>query len=235
MPMTMAAYAQFAHDQVMNRSPGDAMRGYAAGWRNVLDDIYRAGKNPDAPGGQFEMTGLVVSRWEFLGGLYCGATGKTDVKHAAVYARRFMPKYDALHNLSGSPGCGTDCSEFFTMLRNKPLHGFTPAAVKMHNQDEVLAWGIGDAPGQHLAIEPSGVLIDCPTLANDLCGSMDAYADVLDINTETPVIGLNSELTPDPHDPQARWKRCFWARFCPVHLSSADWLSLGERKYGIPL
>jgi len=226
MAKTLADYASFARDEIMLRTPSASMREHAAGWRNVLPDIYRAGKNPIAPGGIFEVTALVISRWEFLGGLYCGETTKTDVKHAVAFARRFLPKYDHVHNLSGASNRALDQSEFFGMLRNKPLHGFTPAGVLTHDGQGVMGWGMGST-STHLAVVSGGVLVDCLQLAEDLCKSMDDFADVLDKNTET--------RPDDSRSPCDRWKRAFWARFCPIGKGRAEWMTLGEESFGIPI
>ena len=107
--MPLADYAAFARSQFMNLSPGDAKRSYANGWRGVLHDIYRAGGNAASPGGLFEAASIVVSRWEFLGALYSGETQHdTKARHAALYAKRFLPQYANVHNLSGDPNCQTD-------------------------------------------------------------------------------------------------------------------------------
>ncbi len=225
MAKTLAEYASFARDEIMLRTPPTSMREHAAGWRNVLPDIYRAGKNPSAPGGIFEVTALVISRWEFLGGLYCGETMKTDAKHAVAFARRFLPKYDHVHNLSGDPSLALYQSEFFGMLRNKPLHGFTPAGVLTYDGQGVMGWGTGSTT-THLAVVPGGVLVDCLELAEDLCKAMEDFADVLDTDAET--------VPKDNRRPCDRWKRAFWARFCPIGKGRAAWMTLGEGSYGIP-
>src|SRR5689334_17900607 len=119
MPQTLTEYAESVRKEVFMRTPGSSMREHAAGWRHVLRDIYWAGVPKDkdndckapagaAGGGLFEVTSIVVSRWEFLGGLYCGETCKTDVKHAAAYARRFLPQYNPTHNMSLSPKATDD-------------------------------------------------------------------------------------------------------------------------------
>jgi hypothetical protein len=242
MPQATPDYAEFVRAQVKSLTPGDSMRAHAAGWRNVLDDIYRAGKNPNAPGGLFEVTAIVVSRWEFLGGLYSGETEKTDVKHAAAYARRFLPKYNHTHNLSGQPNPSDDTCELFAMLRNKPLHGFTPAGVFANSRTGVVTWAIG-ASTTHLALVPAGIQVDCLTLAEDLCKSMEDFATVLDQNTEAMVVGSKTTLVADPRPPRDRWIRAFWARFCPIGFVDTSgggmkghevWMKLGEGAYGIP-
>jgi len=243
MPTSLPDYAEFVRQEVARLTPESSMRGHAAGWRNVLDDVYRAGKNPRAPGGLFEVTAIVIARWEFLGGLYCGETNETHVEHAAAYARRFLPKYSHLHNLGGHPHPSIDACEFFSMLRNKPLHGFTPAGVFTHDKTGVVAWSIG-ASTNHLALGSSGVSVDCLTLVEDLCSSMEAFASVLEQDTEPLVVGSSRKLVEDSRPPRERWIRAFWARFRPVGFEDPTgagrkgyeaWMKLGEGSYGIPL
>jgi hypothetical protein len=126
-----------------------------------------------------------------------------------------------------------DESEFFSMLRNKPLHGFTPAGV-LTNANDVVAWGVGST-ATHLAMGPKGILVDSVQLALDLCNSMDAFANVLDQNTEGVVVDVTSRLNPvSTKPPRDRWVRGFWARFCPIGHVKANWMTLGEASYGIP-
>ncbi len=248
MPKPVADYARFVCDEVFKRTPGNSMREHAAGWRNVLRDIYWAGvsKEKQVPGasggGLFEVTAIVISRWEFLGGLYCGETEKTDVKHAAAYARRFLPQYNNVHNLSHDPNCSDDICEFFGMLRNKPLHGFTPAGVFTHDKKGVMAWNLG-ASVTHLTLAPQGVLVDCLTLAEDLCKSMEDFSLVLDRDSEPAAVGTNTTLIVDHRSPGKRWIRAFWARFCPIGFKDTTgagmagheaWMKFGETGYGIP-
>jgi len=224
------------------------MRVHAAGWRNVLRDSYWAGVPSEkrtvgaSGGGLFEVTAIVISRWEFLGGLYCGETGeRTDVRHAAAYARRFLPKYAHTHNMSGDSSATDDTCELFSMLRNKPLHGFTPAGVATNDKKGVVAWNVG-ANATHLSLAGPGIQVDCLTLIEDLCKSMEDYAVVLDHDMEPAAIGSNTNLVVDPRSPRKRWLRAFWARFRPIGFEDPNgaikgheaWMKLGESSYGIP-
>ncbi len=225
MPRTLKEYAgKIAGFHVFTDTPSEVMIGYSKGWRGVLHDIAWAG-NPDrAPnmgGGLYEVTAIVVARWEYLGGLYLGRSKGENA--ACQYVSRFLPKYDVLSNLSGKPRDKSALrSDFFTLFRDRTLHQFTPSGVKKHSKDEVLGWSIGQG-GPHLVVGDS-IHVDVLALCDDLCDSMLNFAQYLDSSLE--------EL--EDRQPQLRWKRGMWLSFCPHEMDPQEWISLGVRDFGIP-
>jgi hypothetical protein len=142
--MQLIFYANWAQGQVdqtqvdpANPAPPDqVIRNWAAMWNITLSALYNPAAGVTAA---YEHASLVVARWEFLGALYRGTSGNTDVADARAYADRFLAAaYGPLHNLSGT--CAPGGSEFFSVFRNKSLHGFTPASVYRRRDGEAFGW-----------------------------------------------------------------------------------------------
>ena len=84
--------------------------------------------------GLFEIFSIICARWEFLGSLYRGTTDDTNYGDAVEYVSHFLkPLNQDYQNIHGMSGRGSKSSEFFTMLRNKSFHGYTPAAIALQN------------------------------------------------------------------------------------------------------
>jgi hypothetical protein len=87
-----------------------------------------------------------------------------------------------------------------------------------------------------------GIHVDCLTLIEDLCKSMEDYAVVLDQDSEPAAVGTNTALVVDSRSPCKRWIRAFWARFRPIGYEDPigvvkgheAWMNFGANKYGIP-
>jgi len=155
--------------------------------------------------------------------------GRTNATEAITYCQRFLepvqPRYAALHDLTGRGAAG---SEFFTMVRTKPLHGMTPAAVALPSGCEVIAWWIGvDGIDRqnHLLVDASGKLhVSGCALAEELHDSLNSFSSHL---------RRGAGVDADGRTPRERWQRGLWARFCPSHVEPAGWMARGEA-LGIP-
>jgi len=124
-----------------------------------------------------------------------------------------------------------DRFDIFTMLRNKPLHGVVPAAIRTQ-PDEVVAWWMQFDGGSldHLAIDAKGKLhVDVSKLARELLGAADRFERYLAADATLLACGPDNM----PRSPTARWQRALWARFRPHEEPGADWIKRGE-KLGIP-
>jgi hypothetical protein len=174
----------------------------------------------------FELSSLVMARWEFLGALYLGTERDSDFEQALEYSRRFLVpinrNYAGIERLvdTNDPRERFDA---FTMLRNKPLHGAVPAGIATPDGKSVVTWwtgfqGVGR--GDHLTVDSNGGLhLDCSRLYEELLQSVGSFADYQDANNEL----LGGLL------PHARWRRGYWARFRPVCMACSGWMAEGVR------
>jgi hypothetical protein len=214
----------------LDETPGDWTRRHIPAWREVFAKIVAA----DAV---LELPGLVVSRWEYLGSLYRGHTGeRTGCEEAVAFSTRFLehvnPLYRGVHNLTGRNAQQANQSDIYMMIRNKPLHGASPAAIQAADGSGVVTWWIaaGDTGGTHLAIDPTGRLhVNGTKLYEELLEAMKLFADYLDQNTKEKAGG--DAIT--NHLPQERWLRAAWARFKPHGHPGATWMARGI-EHGIP-
>ncbi len=211
--MLLANYAEWAENEVTKMDPVDLTRGWAGAWGRTLEAMRTLGV--------YEHAALVVAKWEFLGGLYKGSE-TTDVKEARLFAGRFLqkhiePKYVDVHDLSGR--CATDGSDFFTMLRNKPLHGFTPAAIFREPAD-VIAWSIPTELHLEKNAE-NNLCVSSISLQRQLVESADEFASYLATDKDGLGGGTN---------PKERWRRGFWARYCPAYYPRVDWMMDGHSR-----
>jgi hypothetical protein len=192
--MKLDVYKKWVEDEVSAFDPAILTDNWATAWEKTL--------SPMAMSGVYEHAALILAKWECLGGLYNGAND-TNAEDARAYARKFLPAYEPFQNLSGRPGVASD---LFSMLRNRPLHGFTPASVLIENTDEVVGWRI-NAP--HLQTNAEGSVGIVPKqLQDDFIASVRQYAKYLAADTIEP--------NDPPKPPKERWRRGFWMRFCPV-------------------
>ncbi len=214
--MKLDVYKGWVESEVSGKDKDPALitNSWATAWNQTL--------SPMPTSGAYEHAALILSKWEFLGGLYNGASD-TNAEDARAYARKFLPTYEPFQNLSGRTGVASD---LFSMLRNRPLHGFTPASVLVERTDEVVGWRINEP---HLVTNAEGsVGIMSGRLQDDFINSVRNYAKYLAADAN------------DPRDPQGspkeRWRRGFWMRFCPVVKASdrqqwlQDWFAEGRQR-----
>jgi hypothetical protein len=216
MNMDIVKYADWTKGQVLLTNPADRVRtDWIVRWRITLDALIQA----DAI---FEVLSVVAARWEFLGGLFSGVEGDTGAKDAIAYVNKFLvainPAYRDIHDISG---LGNPGSEFFSIFRNKPFHGGTPAAILLKNRKDLVGWKIGciDATcaANHLQIKNDVIYVEGQKFVEEFMLSLNSYADYLEANTEQ----LGGRL------PVARWQRGFWARFKPQNMSASVWMQEG--------
>jgi hypothetical protein len=216
--MQLAVYANWVQGEVNQLTPDQVMRNWGAMWNNTLTQLYNLAAGVTAV---YEHAAMVAARWEFLGALYLGSSGKTDVAGARQYADKFLPAYGPLHNMSGAGQPGQ--SEFFSVFRNKCLHGFTPAGVwRAAGGGDVVGWSIGaHQPGAHLQYNAAASLqVDSASLQAQLIQSISDYSAYLAANADAAF----------PLTPQARWKKGFWGRFCPVNFAPKVWEQDGRTR-----
>lgn len=209
--MRIVDYASWASGQVMQLSPDQFTKNWATAWDCTLTAMRATGV--------YEHIALLISKWEFLGGLLLGSS-TSSVAEARAYADRFLPQYYLLHNLSG--GCPATGSELFSAFRNKALHGFTPSAISLPNSC-VATWTIPAHPNGAITCADE-ILIDSASIQDDFIKSMSAYASYLAMNVDVAY----------PLSPQERWRRSFWCRFNPVGHSIAAWELDGRNRQLFP-
>ena len=211
--MKLSDYAdRVEKDHVCGRVPWELTAGWGAVWNQVLSLLEGSAVH--------EHAALTFAKCEFLGGLLAGAA-KSDVAHALTYARRFMPRYDPYHDLGDHKHVQSD---LFKMLRNAPLHGFTPAGVHADGHDEVIGWRIGEGP--HLTFTAQSSLRILPSeLRSDFVASVYEYADYLRQDArDAALAGL----------PTQRWRRSLWMRFSPAWYPTAAWEQEGLKRGVFP-
>jgi hypothetical protein len=200
---------------VFGLTPDQRTREWAGGWRKTFEAL----ANVNAV---FDLAGLVIARWEFLGGLYLGTIEDTNVKDALAYARAFLQgvnsNYANVEQLVDRSQTH-DRLDIYQMLRNKTLHGMNPAGIATDDGAGVVTWWIGTsgiAKEHHLIVDSDGGLhVDCTMLFEELLTSVTDFAAYLEVN------GAGKEGLM----PQARWRRGFWARFCPKSMKGPEWLA----------
>jgi hypothetical protein len=221
-------------------TPGQWLRDHRSGWRDLIHVMADKGS-------AYEAASLVISRWEFLGGLYRGNIGGTGCEDAVVFADRFLQPtklYHDAHNLINRQNQDPKQSDIFMMLRNKPLHGFAPAGIEAVDPNKgVVAWmlGAGVAPGNHLSVDADTNLhVNTKQFADDLYDAMGRFADYLDLNINDPA---SDKRVIGHHLPRERWLRAHWARYMPHTKRSKDelpatliaWMMRGAKDHGIPI
>ena len=211
--MNLRDYADSVEmNQVCSHVPWELTAHWGREWDEVLSLLERRAVH--------EHVALTFAKCEFLGGLLIG-DGKNEASHALAYARRFMRRYDSYHDLGQHKGAASD---LFKALRNGPLHGFMPAGVHMHGQDDVIDWRIGEGP--HLSFTAEGSLRIVPSaLRSDFVTSVRDYADYLRRDAPDPTF---------PGLPTQRWRRSFWMRFSPAWYSTAAWEKEGLKRGVFP-
>jgi hypothetical protein len=219
--MPLAEYADWVSREVLSPSPHERIRDdWIPKWSRTLKAVQGAQ-------GIFELVSIICARWEFLGSLYLGTTQNTSSEEAVEYVSRFLSplnhNYRMIHNISGQRTTG---SEFFSMLRNQPLHGYTPAAISVHGGRQVVAWWIGSdeqAQEYHLQIRNGVMHVDANKFLSEFLASLDRFRIYL----------VQDQDIIDGRTPSDRWRRGFWARFKPKYMERDTWMQEGYER-GIP-
>jgi len=187
-------------------------------WSRTLRAIQKAK-------GIFELYSTICARWEFLGGLYLGTTDDTNYEEALEYVSQFLipinRKYASIIDISGQ----SNAFEFFSIFRNKAVHGATPAAIATTNRTKVIGWWIGaeaDLHTQkyHLQIKNGMIFVDGEKIISEFLTSLLNYSNYLRLDRDI-MNGLK---------PSDRWIRAFWARFKPLNLEKAYWMNEGYQR-----
>lgn len=219
---TISEYADWVYHEVTEMPPHlRVLNDWQCNWCRTLDGIAQAD-------GIFELISVVLSKCEFLGSLFRGNISKeTDVHDMVEYVTAFLRpvnyNYQNIHNLSGRTSQG---SEFFSVFRNKPLHGGTPAGILDANSQDILAWWIGGSRttrDNHLTVVNGRIHVDGNLLIYEFRQSLTNFAVSLQANNRFPDNSLPSE----------RFQRAFWVRFLPLYLEHQKWIQEGTRR-GIP-
>ncbi len=196
---TMPVYRRVEEDWLFN-------------WSRTLDSINNVT-------GIFEVTSLIFSRSEFLGGLYFGRTTDTTAEDFKEFWNRFFPdEYKAFHNLSGL-GKGSD---IFNVFRNNILHSGTATALKSSSGD-IIGWWMGygvNIDRKGISFRNRAFHIDCQNLTSEFKEALKGYIAYLKEDVED----LSGRGIPS-----LRWKKGFWYTLKPVHLKTEEWLSLGSK------
>ncbi len=180
-------------------------------WSRTLDAI-------NSVTGIFEVTSLIFSRSEFLGGLYLGKTADTTADDFKLFWDKFFPEeYKDFHNMSGQ-GKGSD---IFNVFRNNILHSGTATAIKS-GADDIIGWlmGYGVNPdGKGISFKDRAFHIDCQNLTTEFKEALKKYISYLKDDTDD----LNGQGIPS-----VRWRKGFWYTLKPVYMDSASWGALGR-------
>jgi hypothetical protein len=172
--------------------PGQTMRNWASGWKDVFRLLLEGRVEPDGAHigrGIFEPCSLIIARWEFLGSLLTGHSKPRSKRDQALqYAERFLVpvngRYGKTHP-TVAPGWAV-AQLLFQTIRNGSLHGFTPSGVYDDATDNCIGWGVGYRladRSQHLHFDDiDNLLVDGELLLNELIQSMHDFADHLDAN-----------------------------------------------------
>ncbi len=220
-PLRLSDYARWVSQEVLSPSPESRLKDdWIPNWNRTLTAIRSAD-------GIFELLSIICARWEFLGALYLGSTGDTGGKEVLAYTSHFLvpinSDYRQIHDISGQGGAR---SEFFTMFRNRVFHGYTPGAVALPGNTNVIAWLIGfneRTQTNHLRVVNGSMHIDGARFLCEFLHSLNDFAGYLHQNNDL----INGRL------PHARWQRAFWARFRPLYIQEDNWMQEGISR-GIP-
>jgi hypothetical protein len=214
----LSTYADWVAGEAIRKSPGVCVETWIEHWGRVFGGMVSVSS-------MYELVALIGARIEFLGGLHRGTEGDTGCEDFIAYCNDFLvhvqPRYGALHCLTDrSSGNGSD---FFTMFRNRSLHGMTPAATAFANNSEVIAWWVGYAPDvpetEHLLVDSHGRLqVDLERLREELLASMQRFVSHLKANSQS-VRGF---------------QRALWFRYLPRHLPRSMWEAAGVA-LGLPI
>jgi hypothetical protein len=227
--MDLNRFARWAAKEIRLLTPSGWIREYRKRWGKLFPAMLDAD-------GLFETNAYVVSRWEFLGGLYRGNVEmNTDCTDAVAFAKKFLEgvnsKYKDVHNLVGRTHQNQNQSDMFMMIRNRPFHAADPAAILVGKGRSVAVWRMAydDPKVKHLSLDRRRRLhVNARKLYTELLDATELFAKYLDANTDK-IQGLL---------PQDRYMRAAWARHRPhagkKNPNAKSWMQLGEKRYGIP-
>src|SRR6266478_5248072 len=83
VPTRLPEYSEFVRSQVFHAEPEQQLRNWISTWRQLFQSM-------QAVNAIFELSSLVIARWEFLGALYRDTEGDTNYKDALAYSRKFL-------------------------------------------------------------------------------------------------------------------------------------------------
>ncbi len=170
--------------------------------------------------GIFEVTSLIFSRSEFLGGLYVGKQKDTTVDDFKLFWDKFFPdEYKAFHNVSGQ----STSSDIFNVFRNNILHSGTATVIKS-SDDDIIGWWMGygvNPDGKGISFKDRALYIDCQNLTIDFKEALKKYITYL----KEDIDDLDGQGIPS-----VRWRKGFWYTLKPVYLKDEEWINLGRFK-----
>ena len=182
-------------------------------WSQTLDAI-------NSVIGIFEVTSLIFSKSEFLGGLYTGKTTDTTSVDSIKFWDRFFPsEYKAFHNVSGQ----NKGSDIFNVFRNNILHSGTATAIKSIAGD-IIGWWMGygvNLDDQGISFRDQAFHVDCQNLTTEFKKALSKYIDYLREDKEN----LGGQGIPSE-----RWRKGFWYTLKPVYMNQIEWAAIGRKK-----
>lgn len=210
-------YVEFVRDQVFSKSPAARVEEWLIEWADLFERIAKLHPIVTAS--------LIIARWEFLGALYLGSAKDTSHSEVRAYVERFLvpinDAYSQVHDLvdqaSGSSG-----SDLYSMLRNKPLHGYVPAAIADTSSKGLVTWWIGGTgiePEMHLRVDRYGGLhIDSVAMSRELIDSLKDFAEYLRQDCDPMAKGSPTEL----------WTTALWAKYRPKNVQEKVWIQYSK-------
>lgn len=214
-------YFEMTLDQYVAWAVADTNRTLPVSRRVEEDWLYNWSRTLDAINGVtgiFEVTSLIFSRSEFLGGVYIGKIADTNADDFKRFWDRFFPnEYKEFHNVSGQ----SKGSDIFNVFRNNILHSGTATAIKSGTGD-IIGWRMGygiNPKGQGISFRDQAFHIDCHNFTTEFKKALKDYIAYLRDDTEN----LSSQGIPS-----LRWKKGFWYTLKPVYLETDEWVKLGS-------
>jgi hypothetical protein len=219
--MQLKDYVEWVANEIFREKPYQQIKTWIRKWERTLRAIQGAQ-------GIFELYSLVCARWEFLGSLYLGTTGKTSVREAVEYISNFLMPINHDYTNIYSIRSGHHRSDFFSIFRNNPLHSYTPAGIADSSRINIIGWCIGaiedpDIQKYHLQIHNTKLFVDGEKFVSEFLQSLHLFSEYFRLNSD-----IKDGLTPS-----YRWLKGFWWRFIPLNLQKDEWEHEGYCR-GIP-
>ena len=211
--MTLDQYVAWAVDDINRTLPASRRveEDWLYNWSITLDAINNMT-------GIFEVTSLIFSRSEFLGGLYMGKTMDTISEDFIKFWDKFFPaEYKTFHNVSGR----NRGSDIFNVFRNNILHSGTATAIKSGTGD-IIGWWMGygvNVDGAGISFRDQAFHIDCQNLTTEFKEALKKYISYLKNDTDD----FNGQGIPS-----VRWRKGFWYTLKPIYMNQADWVAIGR-------